>query len=97
MNLRQLSLAVAKQEGKSYNEVAPVIKATFEAMRTALTNEETVVIRHFGTFYTADRSEAKAFNVRTSQPIAVPAHRVARFRPAENLRKVVRALGLRGD
>ena len=62
------------------------VDALFESVVSALACGDRVVLRRFGMFHTRPRKTGKARNPRTNEPVDIPRGRVARFRPALDLR-----------
>ena len=62
------------------------VEALFDSVASALARGDRVVLRRFGILHTRPRRTGKARNVRTGEPVDIPRGRVARFRPATDLR-----------
>jgi nucleoid DNA-binding protein len=70
--------------------VADVLDAMLAEVTRTLARKGTVTLPGFGTFYTRERGEAEVMDLRTKEPITVPAMQVAAFRVGEALKKAVR-------
>ena len=62
------------------------VEALFESLGAALERGDRMVLRRFGVFHATPRKTGVARNPRTSGPVGIPRGRVARFRPATDLR-----------
>ena len=80
---------VAKETRLSRRVVNDVLGASHRAIEEALRAGETVTLPGFGTFYASERRAGTVRHVRTGQPVAVPARRVAAFRAGEVLKRAV--------
>lgn len=80
---------VAEQTRLSRRVVNDVVTASHRAIAEALQAGETVTFPGFGTFYTSQRRAGTVRHVRTGQPVAVPACRVAAFRVGAVLKRAV--------
>ena len=80
---------VAQQTRLSRRVVNDVLTASHRAIEAGLRAGERVTFPGFGTFYTSERRAGKVRHVRTGQPVAVPARRVAAFRVGEVLKRTV--------
>ena len=80
---------VAQQTRLSRRVVNDVLTASHRAIAEGLQAGERVTFPGFGTFYTSQRRAGKVRHVRTGQPVAVPARRVAAFRVGEVLKRAV--------
>ncbi len=89
MNRKDLITAVAAQVGEGKTIVNAVVLATVDQIGAALVRGERVEIHKLGVFFVKDRFAKKGRNPRTGEPVAVPAARVVRFRPAVTVRRAV--------
>jgi len=78
-----------KSTGLTKLQVANVVDAMIEAMRTALAQGGKVEIRGFGNFTVRQREARKARNPRTGEMVEVPAKRVPHFKPGKELKAMV--------
>ena len=73
------TLALNKQEAER------IIDVVFGAIVQALKNGDKLDIRGFGNFKVKDQAARQARNPRTGEAIAVPAKKVAVFKPGKEL------------
>ncbi len=69
----------AKQEAKD------AVNALFSVIKQALGKNDRVGISGFGTFSVRARKARMGRNPRTGQPIEIPAKRVVKFKPANEI------------
>ena len=89
MTRADLVARMAEASGWPKASTERALRAMLGAMRSALRRGEPVTLVGFGTFSVARRRARTMRNPRTGQPVAVGG-RVPRFRPSEELKKVVR-------
>ena len=80
---------IAKETRLSQHVVNEVLDTAHATIKLALRHGERVVFPGFGTFYARQRAERTVRNIRTGEPIAVPAGRQAAFRAGEHLKHAV--------
>ncbi len=73
--------------GKNDTELA--VNTIFEALATAMAVGRRIEIRGFGSFSMKQRQARIRRNPRNGDSVAVPARRVAHFKPGKELRKSV--------
>ncbi|OGR83349.1 MAG: hypothetical protein A3J74_02965 [Elusimicrobia bacterium RIFCSPHIGHO2_02_FULL_57_9] len=84
MNRLDIIRAVAKVL-TTKGEAAQAVETTFETIRSALNNEQKVVISNFGTFRVKHRQEREGRNPKTGQHVTVPPRKGVRFKASKNL------------
>ena len=87
VNKSEIAGQVAERTGMSKAAAGEAVNAVMESIRTSLQEDGEVRLPGFGTFRAVDRPASTARNPRTGEPIAVPAGRRLRFRPARALRE----------
>src|SRR5688500_5892963 len=87
---------IAQQTRLSQRVVNDALTASHRLIEEALRAGETVTFPGFGTFYASQRKAGTVRHVRTGQPVAVPARRVAAFRAGDVLKRAVAAKRKRG-
>ncbi|MDR2149448.1 MAG: integration host factor subunit beta [Spirochaetaceae bacterium] len=81
---------VSLKAGFDRRDVKPVIDILLEEIKRVMVNSMTIELRGFGTFEVKVRKgKQKARNPKTGEPVSVPAHRVAVFRPGKELKRDV--------
>ena len=63
------------------------VDAVLEVIAETLTQEETILISNFGRFEVAKSKARNGRNLRTGEPMPVPARPAVRFRPSQHLRQ----------
>jgi DNA-binding protein HU-beta len=66
------------------------VNAVFNQVRTAVTATGRIALPGFGSFEKKQKKETKAKNMRTGEPITVPAHGVVSFKPASEFKAAVK-------
>ena len=89
MNKSQLSAHVAVETSVTRATADSLVNAVFSAIAAALARDETVAIAGFGKFDVRSRAARTGRNLRTGEPVAVPASRAPSFKPAKALRDAV--------
>lgn len=69
--------------GVTKKDCASVVDAFLNAVKQALTNENRIELRGFGTYEVRHRKSRMARNPRTGEPVRVPARAVPVFRPSK--------------
>lgn len=64
------------------------VDALVEGLAAALERGDRVVLSRFGVLHAARRKTGVAPNLRTGEPVSIPLGRLARFRPATDLRSL---------
>lgn len=75
-------------------EAEKVVDAVFAAVVNALATRQKLDIRGFGVFSVKDQPARQARNPRTGESVAVPAKRVAVFKPAKAIAEVLNPVTL---
>lgn len=87
---KDLALQVAQATGVAQNVALEVVQKTFEAIVKALRQGRTLEFRGFGTFEVRERAARVGRNPRAPEKdIAIPAHRVVKFRPGRALKELI--------
>jgi len=89
MNKRELIDAVAATSGAPRKDAAAIVDAVVKVITASLVRREPVTISGFGTFETREVGARTARNPGTGEPVAVPAHHRAAFRPGGVLKETV--------
>ena len=71
--------------GTTLREAKLILETILDSMVKALGKGEEIEIRRFGSFSTYRRAPRTGRNPKTGKPIYVPARRVPRFRPSQEL------------
>jgi DNA-binding protein HU-beta len=90
MKKSDLIVVVANAAGITKEQAEKAVTATFGAISTSVKGGEKTLIPDFGSFSKTQRKETKAKNMRTGEPIVVPAHGAVRFSPAQKLKDLAK-------
>lgn len=82
-------VAEAIGPGVTKRDCALIVDGFLGAVKKALTTEQNIEIRGFGTFKVRYRKSRKARNPRTGEPVQVQARKVPVFKPSKQLRNRV--------
>ncbi len=77
----------------SKKDCARVVDAFLDAIKLALSDQNNIEIRGFGTFKIRKRKTRMARNPRTGEPVEVAARPVPVFKPSKELRGMVAEAG----
>ena len=80
---------VANATGLTKVEVEAVLNESFSEIIKALSNNEKIELRVFGTFSAKHRLPKKARNPKTGDPIFLPERYVPVFKPSKLMKKTV--------
>ena len=76
--------------GSDERKARTVIRMVLQSIASGLINGKEVQIRRFGSFKVVKGNARTARNPSTNEQIVVPATKRIRFKPSENLNRVVR-------
>ena len=65
------------------SEIADTIDNLFVVVKNSMVNGNNIYLRGFGTFELKERKTKVARNIKRNTSLVVPAHFVARFKPAK--------------
>lgn len=90
---RDLVVQISDQTGLTQHQVFDVIQLFIDNATTHLAQNESVVLRNFGTFEVLIRKSKIGRNPRQPEkPVRVPARAVVKFTPGKDLKEKVRQL-----
>ena len=89
MTRRELIAAVAAAEGASIKEAELVVKTVFGIMERALTEEDRIEIRGFGSFQVRSYQGYQGRNPRTGETIQVNNKKLPFFKVGKELKERV--------
>jgi len=90
MTKAELIAKVAEKAGVSKKQADRCLKAFIEVITEALQKGEKIALPGFGIFQVKERSERKGRNPRTGEIITIPARKVVAFKPAKQLRELIK-------
>jgi DNA-binding protein HU-beta len=79
----------ASTQGYSRRQVAEIVDATLKAITDKVRTGQNVTLTGFGTFRRTERAARRGTNIRTRQPIDIPAQSTVRFTPGSELKAAV--------
>lgn len=85
MNKNMLSKEVAVSEKIALSTAFQAVDGVLRVISETLAKGEAVQLRGFGSFILSDVGERQVKNVRTGEPMTIPAHKTVRFRPSKEI------------
>ncbi len=89
MNKSDLTEALSRDTGLPIRKAEEVVKTVFNSMANALTNNDRVEIRGFGSFKVKDYDGYAGRNPKTGEPIKVKAKKLPSFKCGKELKETV--------
>ena len=74
---------ISKKTGVDKATVLTTVEAFMESVKDALSNEENVYLRGFGSFILKKRAQKTARNISKNTTIIIPEHNIPAFKPAK--------------
>ena len=93
MNKGDLVGKIAKDAGITKSKSEAAFNSLIKSVTDSLKKNQKVTIVGFGTFSVAKRKARMGRNPQTGKPIKIAAHKIPKFSPGSDLKKVAR-LGL---
>lgn len=84
MNKKELIQKVSKESNKTQNDVSEILESLGKVIKEEVKKGEEVKVVGFGKFSLARRKERTARDIRTGEPVTVPARDVAKFKASKN-------------
>jgi integration host factor subunit alpha len=85
-----IDVVYQRHGGLTKNEAAEIVDAIFVTLKSTLVDGRTIRIKNFGTFEVTARAGRMGVNPANGRKLFIPAHKGLSFRPAEQLKSVVR-------
>jgi DNA-binding protein HU-beta len=79
----------ARTQGYSRRQVAEIVDAMMETIKSKVASGQNVTLTGFGTFRRSERAARRGTNIRTRQPINIPAQSSVRFTPGSDFKAAV--------
>ena len=89
MNKTDLTNAIAAKTGLSKADAKKAVEAGIEAIAEAIKAGDKVALIGFGTFFVSERPAREGLNPKTQERIAIPAKKIAKFKPGAELDKAI--------
>jgi len=86
----------ASTQGYSRRQVAEIVDAALKVITDKVRTGQNVTVTGFGTFRRTERAARRGTNIRTRQPITIPAQSSVRFTPGSELKAAVGARSAKG-
>lgn len=90
MTKQQLIEQISEQTGIRRSEAKKAVESAMEILSHTFAAGDNVYLRGFGTFAVRNAREKKARIVSTGETCIVPAHRTVRFKPGNELKKLLK-------
>lgn len=80
---------LAKDAGITVKEARTIVNTFFSSITEALSNDDKVELRGFGTFSTRKKRPRKGRNPKTGDEVLIPSKNVPLFKPGKKLKDFV--------
>ena len=90
MTKTDLAQVVSDLTGCPEKATTNILNTTMETIQNALQRGDSVTLPGFGTFSVSHRAPRKGRDMKTGEPIEIPAHSIPSFRPGKKLKDAVR-------
>lgn len=85
MNKNMLAKEVAVSEKVTLSTAFKTVDGVLRIIAEKLAQGENVQLRGFGSFAVVNKSERKVNDIKTGNPITIPAHKSVRFKPSKEI------------
>jgi DNA-binding protein HU-beta len=92
MNRVELVSSIANATELKKTDVDKVLSAFVEVVKATLADGDDVRLIGFGTFFTVHRDASEGRNMRTGEPMHIPARDLPKFKPGKQLKDAVTKL-----
>ena len=83
MTKQEIVAKISKQTGVDKATALNVVESFMDQVKTALSEEENVYLRGFGSFILKKRAEKTARNITQNTTMIIPEHNIPAFKPAK--------------
>lgn len=90
MNKTEFINAVAEKSGLSKVDAKKAVEAFVETVSSELKEGGKVALLGFGSFSVAEKSARKGVNLKTKQPIEIPARKSVKFKAGAELTEIIK-------
>ena len=87
MNRQDIAREVAKNAGITKAQGDEAVNTVFSMVKKAVVEEDSIVLKGFGTFKAVDTKERQARNPKTGEAVTVPAGTKVKFRASKDFLK----------
>jgi DNA-binding protein HU-beta len=89
MNRTELIAGVVEASGVKKSDVDKVLNAFIDVVTEGMSRGEEVRLVGFGTFKVSRRAATEGRNMKTGEPITIPARNTPKFKPGKQLKDAV--------
>ena len=89
MNRVELVASIANISGLKKAEAEKALSAFIETVTSELAKGEEIRLIGFGTFAVSHRNATEGRNMRTGEPMTIPARNLPKFKPGKQLKDAV--------
>jgi integration host factor subunit beta len=82
---------VAKEAEMTKKDAEQLVEIIFDSITDSLNKGEKIELRGFGSFRVRERNSRMGRNPKTGDAVAIPAKRVAYFKPGKDLKELINA------
>ncbi len=82
---------VAKEAEMTKKDAEQLVEIIFDSITDSLNKGEKIELRGFGSFRVRERNSRMGRNPKTGEAVAIPAKRVAYFKPGKDLKELINA------
>jgi DNA-binding protein HU-beta len=90
MTKAEIVTEIANQTGIDKEDVLKVVEGFMTEVKNALSANENVYLRGFGSFVVKERKQKVARNISKNVTITIPAHNIPSFKPAKTFVEAVK-------
>src|SRR5437868_14498793 len=80
---------VAREAEMTKKDAEQLVEIIFDSITDTLNKGEKIELRGFGSFRVRERNSRKGRNPKTGDSVAIPAKRVAYFKPGKELKELI--------
>jgi integration host factor subunit beta len=80
---------VAREADMTKKDAEQLVEIIFDSITDTLNKGEKIELRGFGSFRVRERNSRKGRNPKTGDSVAIPAKRVAYFKPGKELKELI--------
>jgi integration host factor subunit beta len=83
---------VASDTDMTKKDAEQLVEIVFDSIVESLNRGEKIELRGFGSFRVRERNARKGRNPKTGESVAIPAKRVAYFKPGKDLKEIINTI-----
>ncbi|MDR1758035.1 MAG: integration host factor subunit beta [Bacteroidales bacterium] len=92
MTKAEIVSEIANKTGFEKSTVQMIVEVFMSSVKGALSNNENVYLRSFGSFIVKQRAEKLARNISKGTTLKIPAHKIPAFKPCKTFVSQVKKL-----